>query len=501
MNQEAYQVYCRTRSRLNALRYVSFLTGWDMQTEAPAGAAQSEAAAQGELAALQYEIAMAPDYAAAVEALYAERDGLDEVLAHEITEQYKELDRTRRIPKDEMIAQQELLGRAYGVYVEAKQSGNFSLFEPYLERILAYVKKTCSWLETDTLHGYDVLLDRFEPGFTRKEYDAFFGVLRERLVPFARKVAAMKLDYDKGFAEKTFPVEPQRAFCEYLRRVLCFDTARGLMKESEHPFTDGFGTDDVRVTVHYYPELFTSSIFSVIHETGHALYEQQCDPALNGTFSGGGASMGLHESQSRLYENMIGRSRAFWEPHFPKLCETFPEQLQGVSLDDFMKCINTAEMSFIRTEADELTYPLHIMLRYQMEQDYIENGLAVHDFPARWNELFTEYFGITASNDTEGVLQDVHWSYGEMGYFPTYALGSAYAAQIYAAMARELDIDAALRSGSTQAVNDWLREHVHRYGASKYPREILKLATGEDFNPNYYVDYLIGKYSKVYGLQ
>ncbi len=500
MNQEAYETYLRFRRRLKALQYAEFLTDWDNQTEAPAGAAGNEAEAQGELAALQYEISTDPAFTEAVETLYAERDSLDELMQHEIVETRRQLERDRRIPKDELVRQKALLSRAYGVYVDAKRTNDFAKFAPYLEQILSYVKKTCGWLETEKLHGYDVLLDQFEPGFTRQEYDRFFEVLRRRLVPFVKKITALKPDYDRSFADKIYPVDAQRAFCEYLRRALCFDTSRGVMKESEHPFTSNFTTDDVRITVHYYPELFSSSIFSVIHETGHALYEQQCDPALNATFSGGGASMGLHESQSRLYENMIGRSEAFWEAHYGKLQETFPEQLVGVPLEDFVRYINTAEMSFIRTEADELTYPLHIMLRYQMEQDYIENGLAVSDFPSHWNRLFTEYFGITPPTDTEGVLQDVHWAYGEMGYFPTYALGSAYAAQIYAAMSRELDIDEALRSGSTRAVNDWLREHVHRYGSSKYPKEILRLATGEDFDPNYYVDYLIGKYSRIYGV-
>ena len=281
---------------------------------------------------------------------------------------------------------------------------------------------------------------------------------------------------------------------------MCFDKSRSVLKESEHPFTSGFGSRDVRITVHYYPENFVSSIFSAIHETGHGLYEQQSDPALDETFSGGGASMGLHESQSRFYENMIGRSRAFWEVHYGKLQEIFSEQLGEVPLDDFVKYINTVERSFVRTEADELTYPLHIMLRYDMERAFMKNELEVKDFPRYWNQLFREYFGMEPPTDTLGVLQDVHWAYGNVGYFPTYALGSAYAAQIYHAMNRDFDVEASLKDGTTQKINDWLREHIHRFGASMPPAEILKNATGEEFNPQYYVDYLIEKYSRIYEL-
>ena len=300
-----------------------------------------------------------------------------------------------------------------------------------------------------------------------------------------------------SWAQQKFDKAKQREFCEYLRDVMCFDKTRGIMKESEHPFTSGFGTDDVRITNHYYEDSLVSSIFSAIHETGHATYEQQCDKSLNGTFSGGGASLGLHESQSRFYENIIGRSRAFWEVHYTKLQKLFRKELKDVSLDEFVAYINRAETSFIRTEADELTYPLHVMLRYEIEKKVISGELEVKDLPRYWNDKFTEYFGITPPTDTLGVLQDVHWAYGNFGYFPTYALGSAIASQLYHHMSKDFDVEQSLKDGTTKRINEWLKEHVHKYGSSKYPDEILRLATGgEDFDPNYYVDYLIDKYSK-----
>ena len=498
--EEAKKFYEEQRRKLKAMEYIGFLTDWDLQTEAPRGSMETAAAQQAVLAELEYKMQTDPQYVQAVDTLYENREQLSPVLAHEIQRQKKSLDEIRKVPMEDYVSYQELVSNAYPLYVEAKQNNSFETFAPSLEKIIDFQRKLADWLSTEERQGYDVLLDQYEEGFGTREYDRFFGVLREKLVPFVHKVADKKLSYDRSFAEKTYDADKQREFCRYLQEVMCFDKSRSVLKESEHPFTSGFGSRDVRITVHYYPENFVSSIFSAIHETGHGLYEQQSDPALDETFSGGGASMGLHESQSRFYENMIGRSRAFWEVHYGKLQEIFSEQLGEVPLDDFVKYINTVERSFMRTEADELTYPLHIMLRYDMERAFMKNELEVKDFPRYWNQLFREYFGMEPPTDTLGVLQDVHWAYGNVGYFPTYVLGSAYAAQIYHAMNRDFDVEASLKNGTTQKINDWLREHIHRFGASMPPAEILKNATGEEFNPQYYVDYLIEKYSRIYEL-
>ena len=398
------------------------------------------------------------------------------------------------------LAFREHLAHTYPVYVKAKQQNDYASFAPYLERIITYNRNLTKYLEQPGKTGYDVLLDRFEPGFLKRDYDGFFDLLRRELVPFAAKINASKLEGDFSFGKKTYPREEQIRFCEYLRDVMCVDRNHSVMRESEHPFTTGFGTDDIRITNHYYEDNLPSAIFSAIHESGHGLYMAQVDPTLNDTLSWDGASMAMHESQSRFYENMIGRSPLFWKVHYPKLKETFPEQLRDVPQETFIRYINQSGYSFIRTEADELTYPLHIMLRYEVEKAVVEEGLRAEDIPAFWNERFRDYFGMTPPTDTLGVLQDVHWATGEFGYFPTYALGSAYAAQIYAAMERDLDVEKALSSGTTREINEWLREHIHRYGASKYPKEILKLATGEEFDPGYYVDYLVHKFTEVYGV-
>ncbi len=486
--------YKRQRKKILALNYAAFLAGWDMQTEAAEGSIAADAEQHAVIAEMTYMLQTDEKFVQCVENLFRLKDKLDDVSAHEIIELRKNIENTRKIPMEEFTAFRELTSKAYPVYVQAKNSDDFSLFAPYLEKIIAYCKKLTEWLATDELKGYDVLLDMYEPRYTKSTYDKFFDVLKRKLVPFVKKVTSKQTPLP-DFALKIYPEEGQKKFCEYLRGVMCFDKSRGVMKESEHPFTSGFGTDDVRITVHYYPDNFVSSIFSVIHETGHALYEQQCDVSLNGTFCSGGASLGMHESQSRFYENIIGRSKAFWNVHFPKLAEIFPEQLKGVTVGEFVSYVNRAEMTFIRTEADELTYPLHVMLRYDMEKAFIEGDLEVKDFPSYWNKLFTEYFGITPPDDRRGVLQDVHWAYGDIGYFPTYALGSAISAQLYHAMKKDFDVEKSLESGDCARINAWLKEHVHKYGSGKYPDEILRLATGEDFNPDYYVDYLMEKYS------
>ena len=488
------EFYLAQRRKIAAFDYVDFLTEWDAQTDAAAGSIAADSVYQAALSEMKYRLTTDPEFERCVDELYLRRDKLDEALRHEIEVVRRSVEDTKRIPMDEYARIREITAKGYPVYVDAKKKGDFALFRPYLEQIVDYNRKLTVWLERPQLKGYDVLLDRYEPHYTQAKYDAFFNMLRDKLVPFVRERTAHPTPVPQ-WTRQRFDKAKQREFCEYIRDVMCFDKNFGIMKESEHPFTSGIGTDDVRITTHYYENDLVSSIFSVIHETGHATYERQCDPALNGTLSGGGASLGMHESQSRFYENMIGRSRAFWAVHYPRLRQIFAPQLDGVGLDEFVAYINRTEASFIRTEADELTYPLHIMLRYEIEQQLIGGKLRVGDLPEYWNGKFTEYFGITPPDDAAGVLQDVHWAYGDFGYFPTYALGSAIAAQLYHAMSRDFDVEQSLASGTTREINAWLGSHVHRYGASKYPDEILRLATGEDFDPNYYVDYLINKYS------
>ncbi len=493
--KQALEFYLEQRKKISAQNYAGFIISWDQQTQATEQSVMANAEYMGVFSAYSYQLMTDTKFEQAVATLHANLDKLDDVLAHEIKVTYKNINDTKKIPEEDYVAFSQLTSEAYPIYVQAKEQNNFELFRPYLEKIVDFCRKQTVWLATDKLTGYDVLLDSYEPNYNQAKYDEFFALLRQKLVPVVKKVTAEPF-VTPQWAKQKWSVAKQKEFCEYLRDVLCFDKARGFMAESAHPFTSGFGTDDVRITNHYDEDVLESAIFSVIHETGHALYEQQCDKSLNGTFCGGGASLGMHESQSRFYENLIGRSRAFWAVHYPKLQQTFAPQLDGVALDEFLAYVNRAERSFVRTEADELTYPLHVMLRYEIEQKLISGELQVANLPAFWNSKFAEYFGITPPTDTLGVLQDVHWAGGSFGYFPTYALGSAIASQLYYHMNKDFDVELSLASGNTARVNEWLKDRVHKHGSSKYPDEILRLATGESFDANYYVDYLIGKYGK-----
>lgn len=498
--QEALRQYQDTNKKLKGLGLAMFLHGWDSSTEAPRDAMTYRATQLGALSEMMYRLATDPAYEAAIETLYVHRVELDATLAHEIVKARKELVKTKQIPVEEFVAYNELMTTIYPVYVEAKQTSNYALYEPELAKVIAFKKKVLQWQKSPERQGYDIFLDDFEPGFSKVEYDLFFNTLKERLVPFAKAVAKKKLKYNRSFLKRKFPVDKQKEFAEYLRDVFGFDKNKTVIKESEHPFTTNNGTSDVRITTHYHENDPVSAIFSTIHEMGHGLYELQVDPALDQTMSGGGASMAMHESQSRMMENMIGRSRVFWETHYPKLKSLFPKQLAATTVDDWIKHVNRVEKSFIRTEADELTYSLHIMVRYELEKAIFANKQPFETLKAAWDKLYKKYLGIVVTSDKEGILQDVHWSGGSFGYFPTYALGTAYAAQIYHAMEKDLNVEDVIRGGSLRPITDWLKTHIHTYGASKDPKDILKLATGEDFNPQYFVDYLIQKYTKIYEL-
>ena len=329
--------------------------------------------------------------------------------------------------------------------------------------------------------------------------DAFFAQLRETIVPLIAKIQNVE-PIDDSFLYKHYPVEIQRKFSDYLMEVMGIDRKHCGIAETEHPFTTNFNNKDVRITTHYYEDNLVSSMYSVIHEGGHALYELGADDCYNYTALSGGVSMGIHESQSRFYENIIGRSEAFIHAIFPKVKELFPQQLEGVDESMFYRAVNKAEPGLIRTAADELTYALHIMVRYEIEKQLIAGTLTVKEIPAEWNRLYKEYLGVDVPNDKEGCLQDTHWSGGMIGYFPSYALGSAYGVQMLHKMEADLgNVYADVANGDLSKVTAWLREHIHRYASYKKPGELFEEVCGQ-FDAKFYTDYLSEKFSKLYNL-
>jgi carboxypeptidase Taq len=492
---DAIQYYKDTRKRLKAYEYMMWLLSWDAETEAPKGSIEYRSKQVEVMTNEMYAIETDPKYVKAIEFLFEHKHELDDVLRIEIEKTNKELRIIKLVPKDEFIDYQVLLSKSVHTWAEAKNSNNFALYQPSLESIVLYQQKLVKYLETDTLKGYDILLDMYEEGFNQKTYDDFFNTLKRDLVPFAKEVSLRNVNIHPVFINERFDAEKQKAFSEYLLDVFHYDRNRGLLKTSEHPFTSGVTSRDTRITTRYLEDQLASSIFSTIHEIGHGLYELGNDEALDDTYLHGGTSLGIHESQSRMYENMIGRSRAFWETHFPKLQDIFTPQLNNVTVNDFITYINDVKASLIRVEADELTYALHIMVRYEIEKGLIDGSILVSELPHIWKTFMKDYLGIEPKDDTTGVLQDIHWSFGAFGYFPTYALGSAYGAQIYDAMSKEINIEKAIRDNKIDLINAWTLKHIHVYGQLKNPQEIMLIATKKAFDPSYYVKYLKQKYA------
>lgn len=498
--KDSIKIYNNTLKEIKAIDYAINVISWDSSTVAPKGCFENRSKYIGILAGNRHRLITDKKYIDAVSYLYKNKSKLDKSMQYEITKVKREKDMMIKVPSKVYSSYYELLAVSNNVWEEAKQKNDFSIFYKSLDDVINITKKLIKYWSTQSLKGYNVLLDMYEPGFKMSKYDKFFNTLKEKLVPFVKKVLSKNIEINSDLL-KNFSIDKQKQFTDYIASVLMFDYNYGMISESEHPFTTGLDVNDVRLTTHYYEDNLQSSIFSVIHELGHATYERNVSPELNDTNSSGGASMALHESQSRFYENIIGRHYSFWKVHYKKLKEIFHKELKNVSLKDFYLYINEVKASYIRTEADELTYPLHIMLRYDIEKEIFESNLETKDIENRWNELFYEYFGIKVDKPVNGVLQDCHWSNGSFGYFPTYALGSAYAAQIYYSMKNDINIKKTLETGTTKEINDWLKEKIHKYGSSMSPKDILTSATNKSFNPNYYVKYLIKKYSKIYNIE
>ena len=470
----------------------------DASTAAPSDSWEGRGRTMGVMSRITYELETNPEIGEWLAVLEKHSEELSPIQKRQAEVIRKNFDQTNKIPAEEYIAYSVLLSDAQSVWEKAKNQDDFALFAPYLEKIVEYNRKFAGYYNPD-LKPYDALLNEYEEGLPMETLDAFFAQLRAAIVPLINRIQAAE-QIEDGFLQKKYPVENQKKFSNYLMEVMGLDRRHCGIAESEHPFTTNFNNRDVRITTHYHEENVTFSMFSVIHEGGHALYELGADDCYNFTALTGGVSMSIHESQSRFYENIIGRSEAFIHAVFPMLKELFPEQLEGVDKTMFHRAVNKAEPSLIRTKADELTYANHIMVRYEIEKQLIAGTLAVKDVPAEWNRLYKEYLGIDVPSDREGCLQDTHWSGGAIGYFPSYALGSAYGAQMLHKMQEDLgDIWEDVAKGDLRKVTAWLKEHIHRHASFKKPGELFEEVCGK-FDATYFTDYLTEKYTKLYNL-
>ena len=484
--------------RLAALGHASSMIYFDATTRAPSDTSEGRGRTLGVISALEYEIISNPENAELIAYLEANKEELDEDAAAELRAAKKSYEQLSKIPQDEYVAFSMLLNDAQDVWKDAKNNNDYASFAPYLEKIIAYNRKFAGYYNKD-LAPYDALLNEYEEGMTTKVLDKFFADLRRVIVPLIEKIAAAEQP-DTSFLNKNYPIDKQREFSDYLMEVLKIDRSHCGIDETEHPYTINFNNKDVRITTHYYENDVASSMYSIIHEGGHAIYELGADDKYNFTAIGGGVSMGIHESQSRFFENIVGRSYEFIKYIFPKMQNIFSEQLEGVTAWDFYRAVNKATPSLIRTEADELTYALHVMVRYELEQLLIGGELSVWDLPKAWNEKYKEYLGVDVPNDSEGCLQDSHWSGGSFGYFPSYALGSAYGAQMKVFMEKELgDVFKGLENGEIEPIKEWLRVNIHQFASSRKPGEIFEACCGK-FDPTYFTTYLSEKFTKLYGI-
>ena len=393
------------------------------------------------------------------------------------------------------------VSKAYGHWLEAKKQSDFSLFRDDLATLTDLARQAIDLRDEKKSTYYNSCLDDYEPGGNEEQLDAFFAALRERIVPLMRRVQTEGKSIREDFLTRPCPIPEQEAFSRELLELEGLRPTATVLMTTEHPFTTNFGPMDVRVTTHYYEELFLSNVFSTLHEGGHALFMQNEPAEFHKEHTYGGMTNGMHETISRFYENLIGRSEAFIRFIYPRLCAVSPSVMEGVSERELYEGVNIARPSLIRTEADELTYSLHIMVRYELEKGMMNGTIPIDEIPARWNALYKDILGVDVPDDARGCLQDVHWSDGYMGYFPSYALGNAYGAQILLAMKRDFDVDAAVEKGELGRVADWLKERVFSCASMLDPDEWIRAVTGESLNPDYYLDYLEAKYSDIYGLK
>lgn len=478
------------------------LIQWDIETLAPKMASEQTGKMVGILSDEYFNALINPEVKGLLEQLETKEEqetlSLEEkAIVRELRRGYEQLE---TIPSKEYSAYSELTMKSSVVWAKAREEDDFTTFAPVLEEIIEYKKRFASYRNTKETKVYNILLDEFEPALKMEELDAFFDLLKEELVPLIHKVAQKQDMIEDAFNYQSFPIEKQKEFCEFIAQYIGFDLERGVMAESAHPFTLNLHNKDVRITNHFYEDNLISAILSIIHEGGHGIYEQNIADEITQTLVGTGASMAVHESQSRFYENIIGKNKAFWEPIYEKLQATFPEQLSDVCLDSFIRGINKSVPGLIRVEADELTYSMHVLIRYEIEKMIFANEISVEELPNVWNKKYEEYLGVTPTNNGEGVLQDTHWAWGSFGYFPSYAVGSAVAAQIYEYMKKEMDFDGLLREGKLEVIKEYLRDNIHKYGMIYDMNELLKQMTGEEFNPKYYVTYLTEKYEALYEL-
>ena len=474
------------------------LMGWDQETYMPSRGAASRGRQLATLSGLVHERLTSDEMRTALEHAGAEALTPDQEV--NIREIIRASDRAVKIPVTLVKELTETSSAAIGVWIKARQENDFPSFAPWVTKLVELQHEVAEAVGYED-EPYDALLDEYEPGATAKETAEVLESIRAPLVDLVRRIGQSSVRPRTDFLERNYPVEDQRRMGVMAAERMGFDFEAGRLDIAPHPFCTHMGVNDVRLTTRYSETLPMQSFYGVIHEAGHGLYEQGQDPDHEGTPRGSSVSLGIHESQSRLWENMVGRSRAFWRYFYPEFTAIFPNQAADVSEEEIYAAVNEVKPSLIRVEADELTYNLHILLRFEIERGLFTNEFKVGDLAAVWNEKMINFLGIEPPDDSDGVLQDIHWSHGSFGYFPTYSLGNLYAAQFYRAAEGDMpDLTERIARGELLPLRDWLRKNIHRPGMTYRAGELVRHVTGEPLSPDHFLSYVSAKYGSLYRL-
>lgn len=477
------------------------ILGWDQQVNMPPGGTEARGQQLATLSKIYQEKFIADEVGQLIEDVKQEFAGSDAdsdeaALIRVVSRDY---DKAKRVPPEFVQEQAIVTAKAFEAWMEARSKSDFSIFRPHLEKVVELVQRYVSFFPPGN-HPYDTLLDDYEPGMKTEEVKEIFDALRPKQVKLIKAIASKKQVKD-DFLFKKYNEKKLVDFGVGVITKYGYDWSRGRQDKAPHPFETTFSVNDVRITTRYEDDNPLATLFSTLHESGHAMYEQGINPAYERTPLSGGTSLAVHESQSRMWENLVGRSMPFWEHFYPALKKLFPAQLDGVSLKAFYKAINKVEPSLIRVNADEATYNLHIMLRLELEIGMVEGTIAVKDLPEIWNAKMQDYLGIVPPNDAKGVLQDIHWSGGSIGYFSTYALGNLVSAQLWEKIRKDIrDLDDQICKGNFGELLGWLRTNIHQHGHKYDPQDLVQRVTGSKITAEPYVRYLTKKYSEIYGL-
>lgn len=502
--QQCYDELLGLVRRASLLGSCGSVLGWDRETYMPPGGNEHRAEQLSLLAGVAHEWNVNPRIGELLDQLQDSElnDGHDSDSVVNIREIRRGYERARKLPQRLVEEMSRVTALAQHHWARARADSDFAAFSPWLRQIVELKREEAAAIGfAEGGEPYDALLDEYEPGALSAEIASVFSALREELVPLLEDMSGAERRPDTSILERDYPVSKQKEFGREAASAIGFDFDCGRLDITTHPFCSGFGPGDCRLTTRYDQNFFSSAFFGTLHESGHGMYEQGLVREAFGTPLGTAVSLGIHESQSRMWENLVGRSPQFWEHFYGRAQQLFSESLSGVSKDEFVFAINAVSPSFIRVEADEVTYNLHIMLRFDLERDLISGRLQPEDVPTAWNERFTSDFGITPESDADGCLQDVHWSAGLFGYFPTYALGNMYAAQFFAAAKEQITgLEDQFARGEFAELLQWLREHIHQQGQRFPANRLVEVVTGSPLSNRPLMDQLSGRFRPLYGI-